>query len=183
MTKKTRAPAGTRALPVTSDIGGALSDGMGEAEGLRDEIGEWKDNLESNGMEALPKYEELTECFDTLDGGMEVLDSLALPDCLSGLEVRYTRDTRQSAGSRAGRMSNALSALGAALDGATSWMDENPELDLTDSDDLADTPEGEVVSQDMVEERDAAREEVSTFAEELEDAIGQLEDASFPGMY
>lgn len=44
-----------------------LEDAGSSIEELRDEITEWRDNLSSGNMEHLPKYEEVSECADTLE--------------------------------------------------------------------------------------------------------------------
>jgi len=46
---------------------GSLEDALSDIEALKEEIEEWRDNLESNSMDHLPKYEEVSEAADNLD--------------------------------------------------------------------------------------------------------------------
>lgn len=179
---KTRRPAGERAKPVTSTIDGAFEEGKDEAVCLKDEIVEWKDNLEANNMEAMPKYDEVSEAADALESGADSLESLEVPECLQGVEVSYTIDTRRKAQSRSGRMGNALAALDAAKSGAEAWLEDNPELEANEDDDDRDEDE-ELVTQADADEREQQRSEVEEFVNELENAYGELEGVCFPGMY
>lgn len=173
---------GERAKLVTSTIDGAFEEGKSEVECLKDEITEWKDNMESNSMENLPKFDEVSECADAIESGMDTLDSLEVPECLQGVEVTYTVDTRRKAQSRNGRMGNALSALDAAKAGAEAWLEDNEELEANEDDEERDE-EDELVTQAEADEREEQRSAVEEFINELENAYGELEGVSFPGMY
>lgn len=183
-TKRPRRPAGTRYAPRSGEVSGTLEGGTSVIEELKDEMTEWQSSLESNSMEHLPKYDEVTEAVDALEAAVDALQSLDCPDCITDFPVSYTQDTRTSANSRPGRMSNARQELDAALAGANDWLEENPELEANDPADEDSYDESlETITDDAVTEREDQRGEVETFAQELEDAISELDNVSFPGMY
>jgi hypothetical protein len=173
---------GERAKLVTGTIDGAFEEGKSEVEGLKEEITEWKDNMESNSMENLPKFDEVSECADAIESGMDTLDSLEVPEVLQDVEVTYTVDTRRKAQSRNGRMGNAMSMLDAAKSGAEAWLEDNEELTANEDDDDRDEDE-ELVTEADANEREEQRSAVEEFINELENAYGELEGVSFPGMY
>lgn len=173
---------GERAKPVTGTIDGAFEEGKDEAICLKDEIVEWKDNMEANSMEAMPKYDEVSEAADALESGADALECLEVPECLQGVEVTYTVDTRRKAQSRSGRMGNALSALDAAKSGAEAWLEDNEELEANEDDEDRDEDE-ELVTEADANEREEQRSAVQEFIDELENAYGELEGVNFPGMY
>lgn len=182
---KTRRPAGTRAYPQQTELEGGLEGGRSDISDLKDEMTEWKDSLESNNMEHLPKYEEVQEAADLLDTVVDTLEGLEVPELPEGDEfptISYTIDTRQSAQSRAGRMSNALLHLQASADSARNWLEENPELELHEVED-GEAGGDDEVTQEEVDARQEAREAVEQYADELEGAIGEAESVCFPGMY
>jgi hypothetical protein len=173
-------PKGTRNHPVKDTVSGALDNGRSEVESLYEEIDEWGSNLESNNMEHLPKYEEVTEARDQLCNANDGLQGIEVPEHLSDLEANYTQDTRRSAYSRSGRMSNALEALGAARDAAQAWLDDN---DALEPDEQPEEGEETGPTQEEADERDAQRDATEEFINELENAIGEAENVGFPGMY
>ena len=183
-TKRPRRPAGTRNAPRSGEVSGTLEGGTSVIEELKDEMTEWQSSLESNSMEHLPKYDEVTEAVEALEAAVDALQSLDCPDCITDFPVSYTQDTRTSANSRSGRMSNARQELDAALAGAQEWLEENEELTANDPEDEEDgDPDADAVTEEQVDERASQRDEVETFAQELEDAINKLDNVSFPGMY
>jgi len=173
---------GERAKLVTGTIDGAFEEGKSEVEGLKEEITEWKDNMESNSMENLPKFDEVSECADAIESGMDTLDSLEVPEVLQGVEVTYTIDTRRKAQSRNGRMGNAMGMLDAAKAGAEAWLEDNEELEANEDDEDRDEDE-ELVTEADANEREEQRSAVQEFIDELENAYGELEGVNFPGMY
>jgi chromosome segregation ATPase len=147
---------------------GAFEDAKSEIESLRDEMTEWKDNLEGNSMEHLPKYDEVSECCDALDNAMSALEdaeSEEWPEALDSITVNWTIDTRKSATSRSARMSNALNALGAAIDGLRQWEESEKEEDKES------------------EEHEEQIQTAGNIADHLENAQSEAENANFPGMF
>lgn len=180
----TRRKAGSRVHPVKTFLGSAFEDARSEVECLMEEIREWQESLESNNMEHLPKYEEVSACYNELESANDLFQSLEVPEALEELEISFTQDTRQEANSRRGRMGNADTALCAVQSAAEDWLSENEELELTPDEDLDQLPDGqEPVTQEMVDERQEQREKIEQFVSELEEAIGTAQNAEFPGMY
>lgn len=96
---------GQRAEPCKGTVVSVADDVQSMVEGLKTEIEEWKDSLESNEMEHLPKYEEVSECFYTLEAVEEVADEIVsiieqLPEGTQRAEVTFVQDTRKKATSR-----------------------------------------------------------------------------------
>lgn len=183
-TKRPRRPAGSRNDPRTADVSGAFESGTSVVEELKDEMSEWADNMESNSMEHLPKFEEVSEARDALEAALDNLQGIECPDFLGEIEVTYTQDTRQSANSRAGRLDNARQELDAALAGAQQWLDEHEELEQNDPEDEEEgDADADAVTEDEVIERQEQREAAEEFVNELEGAISELDSVSFPGMY
>lgn len=187
MNTRTRRPAGQRAKPVNASAEGAFEDGKSEVEGLKEEMSEWKDNLENNNMEHLPKYDEVSECADALETAGDTLDGIDFPSCISDIPVNYTQDTRQQAQSRAGRLGNALSALEAAKAAGEEFLETKPELTFVDlserDDDDQELGDDESDDQEAVTQRETDRSEVEQFINDMDEAIGELENVGFPGMY
>jgi hypothetical protein len=177
-----RRAAGSRNHPVQADLAGALGDGTSEVEELKNEMEEWAESLESNSMEHLPKYDEVTEAKDALEAGLDTLQGIEVPEFLESIDASYTQDTRRKAQSRSYRLGNATNAIEAAKDAANSWLEENDELELmSDADAIEDG--AEEVTQEMVDERRSQRDDAEQFASEVENALGELENVSFPSMY
>lgn len=187
MNTRTRRAAGSRNAPVTGTIQSAFEDGKNEIECLHGELEEWQSSLENNSMEHLPKYDEVTEAKDALESAKDTLESAELPDHLQDLEVRYTQDTRQSAASRSGRQGNAYAAMEAAKSAVQDWLDDNGPLELIDEYDEEgernELGEGETFEESEVEEREEQRDAAQTFIDEVENALSELDNVSYPGMY
>jgi hypothetical protein len=189
----------SRFHPMPADISGAFDNGRSEVESLKDEMEEWSGNMEGANMEHLPKFEEVTEAKDALENALNTLEGIEVPEFLEGEDASYTNDTRtRESRTRGVRLQNALNALDAAKACAQNWLDENDELELTeaqpideddppaeDEDGDAEDPvaEEDVVTQEMVDERYEQREAAEQFINEMDDAMGELENVSFPGMY
>ena len=182
MSTRPRRPAGSRNHPVKADLSGAFEGGRVDVADLKQEIEDWKDNLEGNNMEHLPKYDEVSECHEALESALERLEGVEPPEHIQDVCADYTQDTRQSALSRSGRLGNALEALAAAKDAAESWLEANPDLEVMDDADAIEEGEDEI-TQDDIDERQRQRNEVEEFVNELEEAVGELEGVNFPGMY
>ncbi len=83
-------------------------------------------------------------------------------------------------------MDNAVRQLEAAKDGAEQWLEDHPQLEANEGEPIEedeDGPEEEVVTQAEADEREEQRGAVEQFVSELEEAIDQVQQASFPGMY
>lgn len=182
-----RRPAGSRAHPVTSSIGGAIESAASVLEELYSEMEEWASSLEGNSMEHLPKYEEVSEARDALDSPKDELQSIDLPEEIAGVEVSYTQDTRKKAGSRAGRLNNAADELRAAEAGLEAWLEDNPELTFIEvSEEEVDDitlEELETAVESEADERNELRDKAQEALDTIQNQLGELDSVCFPGMY
>jgi hypothetical protein len=140
-------------------------------EDLASEMGDWRDNLESNSMEHLPKYEEVSEAADTLENaGQEIESSVdelraALEEIkelngeiVGSIEISYTEHSRRGS-PRWLRRDNAVAPLRAAVD-----YIENA---------LIDGEQSKNEALDNIEELTAS----------LADRLDEIEGVEFPGMF
>ena len=144
-------------------IEGAVS----EFSSLRDEIEEWKGNMEGTALENTDKYSRLEEACEILEGIVDKGESLeidSLPEALRETEVSYSqsivRSKRQHA-SRATRAENALNMLRAVV---------------SEVEDLLKKGEGEEISEEDIGS-------IQSFKSDLEEVISDAESVEFPGMF
>lgn len=57
-----------------------------ELESLREEIGNWRDNMQGTNLENTEKYSRLEECFDALDSAIISLESLGSISCKDDID-------------------------------------------------------------------------------------------------
>lgn len=140
------------------DCKGLLSEALSslsDLEALRDEMREWADNMSSNNMGHLDKYQEVEDCANGLDGVDNV--DLTLPAGVEDVEITWheARNRRKGRGeSRAIRRDNAVAALQAAKEHIEDAHEEGKRTD-----------------------------EVNQFLSDLQDLIDEAEGVDFPGMY
>ena len=170
-------PLGQRAALMSDNTEGAFARGSEDIAGLKEEMQEWQESLESNNMEHLPKYDEVQEAVNALESASDTLEGIEFPECLSDVDVTWHEDTRKSATSRSARMSNAYNALDAAKCAAEILLETMTEPE--EGDDEAEAAE----SDEDREARESNIEAVELFISDLESALGDLEGVSFPGMY
>ena len=155
---------GSRNHPVEGTVEGFLEDAMSTVEELRDEMSEWRDNIEE-GFSHTEKYERVSEAADALE-----VEAPEAPSSAEEVKCNTTIDTRRSAGSRTARLANALNLLYAARDAAENHKglleSEQSEEQGGENDDLGD----EIG-------------DLETFLGEMDDLISQLEGVEFPGMF
>jgi len=134
-----------------------------EIESLRDEMTEWRDNMDGTGLENTQKYEAVSEAADQLDN----VDSITFDDLDSVMEEAELADdikaltykailmvprSRRQSSSRSVRLSNAVSTLTGALDCIEAYLAELPESDkVTDIQTEVDNLRGLVEEMDGVE--------------------------------
>jgi len=150
-----------RAVVVTGTILAAIEGGRSLLEELRDECQEVVDGLEER-FSGTARYETMSSTVDVLDfvddGEPE------LPDEAGDFGISYTEDQRKNL-SRAARRDNAVNMLSAAADGLREWASQEQE----DHQDDSDWDESDVTNAEEV-------------ADQLEEWVGNAEDAEFPGM-
>lgn len=142
----------------------------GDIESLRDEMTEWKDNMESNSMEHLPKYDEVSEAVDALDQAMEMEDSInSLRDELKEHRPEALTTpvfaTHFAAGKRGQprwqRLADAVATLTAACD----------EI------------ETQIAAMGDEEATAEARNSLREYLDEVRNGISEAENCTFPGMF
>ena len=154
----------------------------GEFSDLRDEMQEWGDNLESNGMEHLPKYEAVSEATETLDSAWTELEHLlgaletSLEEgkplaALAGVEVTFTEMVPYKGRGypRWMRLTNSAVPLSAAVEALREVLDDIEE------------PEDDAPAEDKA--KHAAAEELRNELDEIDGHLGELDAVEFPGMF
>lgn len=144
--------------PIQMTVADLISGGLADIADLRQEIDDWKSNLEGSNMEHLPKYEEVSSCYDELENVPEEIDTEGLPRSLLDhkLDVIDPFPMKKRGISRAKRSANAINLLSIAKGYLEDQVDKLKE-----------------------DEAEKANEVI----EALEEAIGNAENAQFPGMY
>jgi len=65
---------------ITQTITDALEDAKFELSSLAEEMGEWRDNMEGTNLENTTRYEEVSECADTLEDLDSRLQDIEIED-------------------------------------------------------------------------------------------------------
>lgn len=161
---------GKRAQPFTGTVMDIADNIVSGTEELKDEIGQWRESLEENEMEHLPKYEEVEECFSILEAAHEAAEEIrnavnSLPTSFQQRVLDYTQDTRKKASSRSYRLDDVrMMVIALQLHG----------------DDVASTLEAEI-------RLDGAEHAIYDTMKELLDACdmweGEADGVFFPGMF
>lgn len=154
-----------RAKTFSINIVSAIDQARDIVEGLKDEICEWRDNMESNNLGSTPKYEEVEECASALES-VEVSEN---PD---GLPPLSFVDLPSANTSRGHRSAHAVNLLSTAADLIRTFYQE---------------ADGRVLEKDSGDNGEETlhpnRDEHETFADDLDSVASELEDISFPGMF
>lgn len=146
-------------------IDGIVEDARSELESLKEELEEWRDNMDSNNMSHMPKYDELCEAIDQLDSALNYESSM--PDVLlpgmENAEYRWQEKAPyKGTPSRATRHSNAVNDLSIVV----AYLDD-------------------VIGN--VEDSDAAESgllgEWEQYRDGIQSLIDDAESVEFPGMY
>lgn len=149
-----------------TSLDGAVADGISECESLRDEMTEWRDNLEEK-LSATQKYSDVSECADALDNALNS-NQPELPDTFpAGLEDKVTWTefhTYARAQSRATRLDGAVTGMTAVAEAVEAFLE------------MHDDPSDECYG-------NTDREAWETYANEVREIVGEIEGVEFPGMY
>lgn len=114
---------------------------VSDIESLKDEMSEWRDNMESNGMENVPKFEEVSECADALENIHseienacesleEALDKSTDPALKALLDARVKYIEQQPYGRGAARwirLDNAVTPMRVAMESIATALDKTNE--------------------------------------------------------
>lgn len=160
-----------RYVQVKTSASAAFENGKSELESLKEEMEEWKGNMESNSMEHLPKFEEVSECCDNLETIVDELSNIEWPDEFDD-DVTYSETfpaNKRRGPSRNTRCQNAFAAIEASV---AALEAANGEAKSGEADDA--------VEADTDEDGDVW---------EFDDVIGEIQGAldngepDFPGMF
>lgn len=159
----------------TTTVESAFEDAKSEIECLRDEMTEWAENMEGNGMEHMPKYDEVNEAKESLESSCESLESVdisTLPDAIRETSVSYTEALPygRKPQPRWMRLSNCVSMLHAVKDVISAAEDES----------LQEKVDAEEADENEEETEEANFGEIDNY---IDEAIDYAEAVSFPGMY
>lgn len=128
---------GSRRASHTETIGSIFNELCdGEVQQLKDELEEWRDNLEANEMTHLPKFEELEDAlsyFEEWDQLKDEFPDFEWPAGWLDQEVKFTIDTRKAKrNTRHTRLSNVLNGVHAVYD----WIEGQTAEDELSTDQL-----------------------------------------------
>ena len=160
-------------VEVKGTVESFIEDAKSDAEGLKEEMEEWRDNMGQNaGLMATSKYETIDQTANDLDSGCNELDGITVPDSLGEIEITTTvwRPYGKQAPSRADRMGEVSCLLNEAKD-ALEGID--PEEFLKGK---AEGTELENLKTELEADRD---ELVSA----IDSALSTFESCEFPGMF
>jgi len=151
-----------------------LENAPGEVTDLKDEMGEWRDNMEGNNMDHLPKFDEVSEAADLLETAEQEIEDAAseLVSALEGADdekvqklldetVKYTefQPYKGRRLSRSNRLSNTIAQWQAAAEFVKDEVEQ------------------------MTEDEDVLDNDVISACETLVTACEDAENVCFPGMY
>jgi hypothetical protein len=108
-----------------------VNDAFAEIESLRDEMQDIVDNMSSNNMEHLPKYETAENAVTELDEHVEAPDVDGDDSAIGRMEVTYQEMVNRRKGraaSRDVRLSNATAMIAAAIDTIEAQIQKLEEL-------------------------------------------------------
>jgi uncharacterized protein (UPF0147 family) len=149
---------------VKNAVGKAFEDAISELQSLRDEMVEWRDNMEGTSLENTEKYEDVSEVADSLES-LEI-DYLNLPGCInSSAEISY-QEIRRKGFPRWVRLSNAISALEAVKNFVDAEVEHYENMEPTAEMDPT-----------------AIVEDLRDFSDSLGNIIDECSGIVFPGMY
>ena len=168
--------------PSEYTLADALS-ALSDIDDLRDELQEWYDNLPESFQNG-SKGEQLQEAIDNLQD----VDSVeaCLPSELEHLSAeKFTVLVHRHAKSRSKRRDDAVSALRAAQELLAQKADDY-RAQAEEVEDVSEALAKRAKDDQMpltADELNAAADAAESLASELDDAIGNFENAEFPGMY
>ena len=168
-----------KAIIVQSSISGLVNDFYSIAQELRDELQEWKDNIEEK-FSGTDKFSRLEEAVNTLEEFCENEPDTDLPECNEDFERTIWPSKKKM--SRADRMGEAMDSANAAVARLTELkeaLEAKEEARVKADLDTQDAPtDGHP---DAGEEIDPTS--YDDLISDLGDHIGTAENVEFPGMF
>lgn len=164
-----------RHVPHESTLETAIDDAANAIEELHGEMEEQCDNMESNEMEHLPRYETISQTRDSLDEAMQYAQEAQseitnMRSDVQSFKVEYTQDERKAAWSRPGRRDNIDSLLAGIIESIDEKMGEIEDTDFNED-------------EAKEEEAESIKCELDEIRQSIESAQSSLQEAEFPGMF
>jgi methyl-accepting chemotaxis protein len=169
----------TEQLPISTCLDNAKSD----LQELADEMDNWRSNMEGTNLEYTQKYQDVSDCADTLQDQLGSLeDVVSTIEDMKGFDLQKTAtvtfyETKKP--SRRDRLDMVVAYLNEAKDELQDQVDEMREKvrQLEELDVL--TPEQKEEMEKLEESADSMEDQLN----ELDNIISELESVDFPGMY
>lgn len=169
-----------RYVETKTTVSAAISDALMECQSLRDEMEEWRSNIEEK-FSSTDKYSRIEECVSALENFAD--NELDVPEKVEELEVIYDSDRKAS--SRADRLGESVTML----DAARSALEAHCESLRAPSEEERDERINQkVVDGEDVEENDSGTDEdliteIESLIEEITNIIDEAESVEFVGMF
>ncbi len=141
---------------------GAFEGGKSDVAFLKEDIENWKSNMESNSMEHLPKYEEVEACYTALEEAVEKLDEVEWPSNEEG-----------------------------EIDGSVAYMEYRPVnkkrgpprwMQLSSAESQLEAAKGSL-EEYLAEHGENEDETIQTAIDTIQEAIDNMGGVSFPSMF
>lgn len=155
----------------TKPLGEWYEDAKSDEESLRDEMTEWRDNMESNNMENVPKFDEVQQAAESMEAQElpgEVPEALAAIPVAVSPEVLLLTARHRHRKERTGRGWRHSENLG-ILEAVKDTLREHIEK-LQEKDNPTDE-EAELIT------------DAEDFLQEIETYTDEVESVDFPGMF
>lgn len=166
-----------------------VSDAVSETESLKEEMESWRDNMDGANMTHLPKYDEVSEACDALEQAESEMQSAQsdfenLPDDVQKTEVDWMTGKRVR--SRADRAGDASAKLQTVIDKLRELDEARAKriAEIEAEEDALDEKKDKAKLEKLQTEREELEErDYESAISSLENAYGELDNVTFPGMY
>lgn len=165
-------------------ISDAISSGFSDLGELRDEMTEWRDNLEEK-LSHTEKYERVSEAADLLENIADRESECELPDGAEDEAITWSHQMKQSKKSpypRWLRLQNAVMALESAKDALETQVG-NFEEKITELNDPGEEEEDGEHDEEKAGELEEVKEALDEIIRVLEEVVDEANGVEFPGMY
>lgn len=163
----------------TASVGGLIDEFYNTCQELRDELQEWKDNIEEK-FSGTEKYSTLEESVNNLEGFCENIPEYEIDGFDSAAMHEYTRSPLKKKASRRDRMGHAMEAANIAV-GLIEAEIEKIETALGEANDQ--DVESETGTGHDVDALEATKDALTELKDQLENDVSEAENVEFPGMF
>ena len=163
----------------TASVGGLVDEFYNTCQELRDELQDWKDNIEEK-FSGTEKYSTLEESVNTLDNFCENAPDYEIDGFDAGAPHEYTRSPLKKKASRRDRMGHAMEAANIAV-GLIEAEIEKIESALEEANDQ--DVESETGTGHDVDALEATKDALTELKDQIENDVSEAENVEFPGMF